>query len=607
MAFDPYAVGVKQKLIEQAITVVQNKRALIPMVNLTQPRIATLAIGSTDETKFQGRLDSYFKGDHFFIPHSLKDVDETSLLRDLKKYDRVIISLHNLNNKVVGDFGLTSDELTLIQNINREEEVILVVFGSPYSLKFFENIDHVILAYEDSPEIEDITAQGLVGVFGFKGLMPVTASSIFPFHHGFTTPSLKRLGYSIPERVGMCSDSLEYIKTIVNNMIKGEAAPGCEVLIAKDGRIIYEKAFGNHTYTDNDPVYMTDLYDLASVTKVAATTLAVMRLDKEGILSLDKTLGDYLPWLRGSNKEHMVLRRVMAHHAGLQSWIPFYEKTVSIEDDRWVDKQPDVYCDIKDPEHCISVAADMYMDSTYLDSIRYQIIHSPLNADGQYVYSDLGFIMLAEIIKNETGVTLDKYVDSVFYKPLGLKRIGYHPLARFTPDEIVPTEIDNYFRCQEIQGYVHDMSCAMLGGVSGHAGLFSDAEDLAVLFQMLLNGGEYGGREYIDPYILKEFTTRYPISTRRGIGFDLKELNPEKSVLTAHEASTSTYGHTGFTGICIWNDPQNNLMYIFLSNRTYPTMKNDKMKNNKIREKIHSRAYKAIEGYHGYTFDMVPE
>jgi beta-N-acetylhexosaminidase len=607
MAFDPYAVGIKHKLIEQAITVVQNKRALIPMVNLTEPKIATISIGTANKTDFQNRLDSYMNADHYHMSHSLKETDVKSLLKDLKKYDRVIVSIHNMTSKVASQFGLTTEELGLIQNINREQEMILVVFGSPYSLKYFENIDHLIMAYEDSPEIEDITAQGLVGVFGFKGLLPVSASNIYPVHHGFTTPSLKRLGYSVPERVGMCSDSLEYIKTIVNYMIEIGAAPGCQVLIAKDGRIIYEQAFGQHTYEEiNDPVYLTDLYDIASVTKVAATTLAVMRLNKEGIISLDKTLGEYLPWLKGSDKEHMVLRKVMAHHAGLKSWIPFFEQTVSLEDDRWIEMQPDVYCDIPTTQHCISVADQMYMDSSYLDSIRLQIIQSGLNAEGTYVYSDLGFIMLAEIIKRETGVTLDYYVDSVFYQPMGLNRIGFRPLQRFTPDEIVPTEIDNYFRCQQLTGYVHDMSCAMLGGVSGHAGLFSDAEDMAVLFQMLMNGGSYGGKDYIDPEILRTFTTRYDTSTRRGIGFDLKELNPEKNILTSPLASKSTYGHTGFTGICAWNDPKHQLVYIFLSNRTFPTMQNAKLNTNKIREKIHSRAYRAIQGFKGYTFDLVP-
>jgi len=604
-AFDPNAVGVKYKLIENAITVAQNKSAFIPIVNVLKPKMAAVAIGSIGSTRFQDRLDSYMQIDHYQVTHGLKETDVPSLLKNLQPYDRVIISIHNMNNKVAENFGLTKEELALIQNINRLKDIILVVFGSPYSLKYFENIDHILMAYEDQPEIEDITAQGLMGVYGFSGKLPVTASTIFPFHQGFTTPSLKRLGYSVPERVGMCSDSLTEIQNIVEQMIKSRAAPGCEVLIAKDGKIIYEKSFGYQTYEHDAPVYMNDLYDIASVTKVSATTPAVMRLYKEGKIDIHKTLGDYLPWLKGSNKAHMVIERVMAHVAGLQSWIPFYEKTVRAYDDGSYEMEPEIYCDVPSTQYCVPVANDMYMDNNYIDQMHREIYLSPLNADGTYVYSDLGFIMLAEIIKNVTGVSIDHYVDSVFYQPLGLRRIGYQPLRRFTPNEIVPSEIDTYFRCQELRGYVHDMGCAMMGGVSGHAGIFTDAEDLAIIFQMYMNGGSYGGREYIDPDILKLFTTRYQRSTRRGVGFDMKELDSGKKVLTSHEASVATYGHTGFTGTCVWNDPVHQLTYVFLSNRTYPTMRNDALKNMNIRERIHTRAYRAIAGYQGYTFEAI--
>ena len=604
-AFDPYAIGVKHKLIEDAITVVHNQKAFIPLVNIVKPKIATLSIGSTSPTTFQNRLDSYFEGKQYHVSHSLSGVDIQSLLKNLQSYDKVIISFHNMSNKPGGAFGLTKEALTFVQNINRMTDIIVVIFGSPYSLKYFENIDHVIMAYEDQPEIEDITAQGLVGVFGFKGKLPVGVSNIYPLHHGFTTPSLKRLGYSVPERVGMVSDSLQAIQRIVNQMIKWKAAPGCQVLIAKDGRIIYEEAFGKHTYKERDSVYLNDLYDVASLTKVVATTPTVMRLQKEGRIDIHRTLGSYLPWLSGSNKEKFVIEKVMAHHAGLQSWIPFFERTVTAYDDGSFEMEPDVYCEIPSMQYCIPVAADMYLDQTYIDSIHRQIYKSPLNADGTYVYSDLGFIMLTEIIKNETGVSLDKYVDSVFYKPLGMNRTGYLPLRRFTPDEIVPSEIDTYFRCQTLDGYVHDMGCAMMGGVCGHAGIFSDAEDLAKLFTMYMNGGSYGGKEFIDPAILKHFTTRHPLSTRRGIGFDMKELDTRKKILTSKLASSATYGHTGFTGTCAWNDPESGLTYIFLSNRTYPTMRNGQLMNLAIRERIHSRAYKAIMGYKPYVHQFV--
>ena len=604
MAFDPYATGIKYKLIEQAITVVQNKKALIPLVNLKEPKFATLSIGSSQTTTFQNRLNSYIKAKHFNVPKSLEGIDEDALLAEIRKFPRIIVSVHQLNNKASDGFGLSKDVLRLIQNINRQQDMIVVVFGSPYSLKFFENIDHLIMAYEDNAETQDITAQGIAGVFGFRGKLPVTASNIFPVHHGFTTPSLKRLGYSPPERVGMIADSLDYIKTIVDQMIKVHAAPGCQILIAKDGRIVYEKAFGKHTYKGKDTVRINDLYDIASVTKVAATTLAVMRLYKEGVIDLEKTLGEYLPWLANSNKADMTLRKVMAHHAGLQSFIRFYQSTVPSRRGG-ADVFDDIYQAIPSPEHPVCVAENMWMNINYLDTIRRQIIRSGLNREDSYVYSDLGFIMLPEIIRNLTSTSLDHYMDSVFYHPLGLDRIGYKPLFEFDEEEIVPSEIDEYFRCQELDGYVHDMACAMLGGVCGHAGIFSDAHDLGVVFQMMMNGGTYGGKNFIDPEVLKLFTTRYHKSSRRGIGFDMKELDPRKTQLSSYMSSKSTYGHTGFTGICAWNDPEHQLVYIFLSNRTYPSMNNNIMSIYNIRERIHTRAYKAIKGYQGYTHDLI--
>ncbi|HUR30462.1 MAG TPA: glycoside hydrolase family 3 N-terminal domain-containing protein [Saprospiraceae bacterium] len=604
MAFDPYAKGVKHKLIEQAITVVQNQKALIPLVNLKEPKIATLSIGDPQQTPFQKRLNSYLEATHFNLPKSFDGVDIQSLLTELRKYPRLIVSIHGLNSKLSSSFGLSKEILGLIQNLNRQQDIILVVFGSPYSLKYFENIDHLVMAYEDTPETQDITAQGLVGVFGFRGKLPVTASNIFPVHHGFTTPSLKRLGYSPPERVGMASDSLKYIKTIVDQMIRIHAAPGCQVLIAKDGRIVYEQAFGKHTYKGNDTVRLSDLYDVASVTKVVSTTLAVMKLYEEGYLDLDKTLGEYLPWLANTDKADMELRKVLAHHAGLQSFIRFYESTLSAHR-----KPPkvfdDIYQTIASPEFGVCVADNMWMNNEYLDTIRRQIIRSGLNREDTYVYSDLGFLMMPEIIRNQTGVLINRYVDSVFYKPLFLDRIGYRPLLRFGPEEIVPSEDDDYFRCQVLDGYVHDMACAMLGGVCGHAGIFSNAHDIAVVLQMLMNGGSYGGKKFIDPDVLKMFTTRYGRSTRRGLGFDMKELDSRKNLLTSYLASSSTYGHTGFTGICVWNDPKNNLVYIFLSNRTFPSMNNNMLSTYNIRERIHSRAYKAIKGYQAYTHDLI--
>jgi len=598
MAFDPQAVAVKHKLIEQALTVAQNKMALIPLLNLSDYSYATVALGASHKTIFQQRIDSYLDAVHFQAPASLTRADSETLRHSLKSYRRVIVTLQGMTNKAANQYGLTREEMLLVQNLQREHELILVIFGSPYSLQWFENIDHILVAYEDNKETQDLAAQGLVGVFSLQGRLPVTASPVFPVHHGYSTPSLGRLGFTVPERVGMIGDSLAGIRDIAQQMIRIKAAPGCEILIAREGRIVFHEAFGTHTYEETmDSVRLTNLYDIASITKVAATTASVMRLQQEGKIDIDNTLGDYLPWLAGSDKAPMVIRDVMAHHAGLKSWIEFFKRTVRLENNYWLTMEPGLYSDEPSPRFCLPVAEDMYMDARWLDTIRQEIIESPLNARGTYVYSDLGFIMLSEIIHRVSGAPIERYVDSVFFHPMGLRRILYNPLERFPIGEIAPTEIDNYFRCQPLQGHVHDMASAMLGGVSGHAGLFADAMDLAAEFQMMLNGGTYGGTRYLDSMLLRQWTMRWGNSTRRGIGFDMKELNPDKTQLMSRYASSATYGHTGFTGDCVWVDPENGLLYVFLSNRTYPDMNNPKLRDNAIRERIHTRAYKAIRGF----------
>lgn len=604
MAFDPVAIGLREKLIEHAITVVQNKRGLIPIINTEDFSYASLAIGTNSMNRFQTRLNDYIDCKDFNAPLDITGSAVDQLARDLMSFKRVIISIHGMNQKPGSKYGLTDEVLRLINRLQAQQDVVVVVFGTPYSLKYFENIEHLIMAYEDAGDVRDIAAQGLMGVFSCNGRLPVGASPIYPAGTGYKTPSLNRMGYSAPERVGMMSDSLFAINNIVKKMIDIKAAPGCEIMIIKDGRIIFDKTFGTRTYQDKTEILPTDLYDLASVTKIAATTISMMKLQEEGKVDIDKTLGDYLPWVRGTNKEKMILRKVMAHHAGLKSWIEFYKRTVWTQDG-WMLMQPGVYADRISGTYCIPVAEDMYMNATWMDTIRKQIVQSPLNPDGSYVYSDLGFLMMAEIIQRQTGVTLDKYVDSVFYKPMGLKHIGFNLYDRFPPVQFAPSEEDHYFRCQTLTGRVHDMAAAMLGGVSGHAGLFADARDLATVFQMLMQNGEYGGKKYLSAETINDWTKRYKNSTRRGIGFDMKELNKGKTQLMSYLAPPSTYGHTGFTGICAWNDPDNQLTYIFLSNRTFPRMTNSRMKDNKIREKIHTRAYLAMKGFKPYVSSEV--
>jgi CubicO group peptidase (beta-lactamase class C family) len=362
-------------------------------------------------------------------------------------------------------------------------------------------------------------------------------------------------------------------------------------LVAKDGKVIYRKSFGYHTYKKADFVKNTDLYDLASITKIAASTLAVMKLSDEGKLDIDAKLVWYLPYLKGSNKEDIIIRELMAHQAQLKPWIPFYLSTTK-------NKKPDqkYYTSAFDQYHTLKVTDNLYIRDDYKTVIYDSIVKSRLLKKKEYVYSDLGFYLLKQTIESLTGQTLDKYTAQSFYNPLGLQTMGYNPLERFDRSFIIPTEKDNYFRNQLIHGYVHDQGAAMLGGVSGHAGLFSNANDLAVIMQMLLQGGSYGGTKYFEESTVNEFTKQqFPLDdNRRGIGFDKPEPENPDDGPTCKSASASSFGHTGFTGTYAWADPDHQLVYIFLSNRVHPDAQNTKLNSMKIRKEIQQVIYDAV-------------
>jgi CubicO group peptidase (beta-lactamase class C family) len=318
-----------------------------------------------------------------------------------------------------------------------------------------------------------------------------------------------------------------------------------------------------------------------------------MSLSQEGKLDLDKTLGEFLPEAEGSDKAGLPLNMLLSHQAGLIAWIPFYKETIR-ESRRRSKPLHRIYHKKANENFDVPVAHELYMRSSYVDTIWNRIFHSELKPPGSYVYSDLGFLMFAKLIRAQTGKTIDQYCAEKIYGPLGLRRLCYNPLSRYDASEIVPSEEDNYFRNQRLQGYVHDMGAAMLGGVSGHAGLFGNASSLAVVMQMLMNGGVYGGKRFFSADLVDLYTSRIDGSTRRGLGFDMKELDPSKRNLTSPLAPDATYGHTGFTGTCVWNDPVNGIVFVFLSNRTYPTMQNNKLIEGEYRQRIQTAVYAAM-------------
>jgi len=588
------AKALHSRLVEQSLTLVKNDFNLVPIQKIDDKAFASISIGSTSKTKFQKRLDSYINVKHFSVGKQNLASQASSLLQSINDYDVVLLSLHDMSKYASKNFGLNEGIISFIQQIESTgKEVILSIFGSPYSLKYFETTPHVLMAHEENDITQDLAAQALFGAFELNGKLPVSASAYFIEGHGIYSPSLNRLGFSIPERVGLSSDSLLAIDTIVAEMMKRKAAPGCQVLIAKNGKVVLQKSFGYHTYDGKIKAKKDDIYDLASVTKIMASTISIMKLHEDRKMSIYYPLRRIVSDIDTSNKADMIVEDVLAHHAGLAGWIPFYKNTM--QESRKV-ARPDkkYYRPTKTDSFSILVADDLYMRTDYQDSIWSRILGSKLRDKRNYRYSDLGFYIMHKSIHHLTGQAVNEFANDTYYKPLGLKTTGYNPLLRFDNNRIPPTEKDKYFRSQTVDGYVHDMGAAMLGGVSGHAGLFSSSLDIAVLSQMLLNGGNYGGTQFLKPKTVQTFTQRYFRSTRRGIGFDMKELNPDKKMNMSEEAPASTFGHLGFTGTAVWIDPDHDIIFIFLSNRTYPSMNNNTFSKYEFRPRVQTVIYDAL-------------
>ncbi len=585
---------ITRKIYENAVTVVKNENQLLPLTHLDTLKIAALSIGSLEKNPFQTMLSNYCEISDFNIQNKFSESQSEAMIKKLADFNLVIISLHNTNIFANKNFGLTPETFQLIDKVAGTNKVILALFANPYSLSNIinpEKLASIVVGYQDTKIANEITAEIIMGSLSAKGRLPVLISDSSLFQAGIELKSLKRLNYKIPEEIGIASSDLEKIDSLVLVAIREKAIPGCQVLVAKDGSVIYRKSFGKHTYEEAQKVENSDIYDLASLTKIAATTLSVMKLSDEGRLDIDQTLSYYLPALKGTNKEDIVIRELLAHQARLKAWIPFYLST--LKNDK---PDPAYYSLVSDPQHTVKVANSLYLRDDYIQVIYDSIVSSRLLKKKEYVYSDLGLYLLKQIIENQTKKPLNQFVSESFYKPLGVQTMCFNPLERFDASMIVPTEKDDYFRNQLIQGYVHDQGAAMLGGVGGHAGLFSNANDLAVVMQMLLQGGEYGGIQFINHSTVDEFTKQqFPLdNNRRGIGFDKPEPEKWEDGPTCKSASSDSFGHTGFTGTYAWADPQYGLVYIFLSNRIYPTAQNTKLIKMKTRKEIQQVIYDAV-------------
>ncbi len=580
---------MSRKLYENALTLLENKNNLIPLKNLAASNIASISIGAEINNDFLSTCELYAPMAKFSLKKDASLNDFDFLNKNLENYNTVIVGLHDMSRNESKNFSLSKQTIDFLNNLSAHKNVVLVVFGNAYSLRNFENHAPIVLAYEENSYTRTSAAQLIFGGIPAKGTMPVTASTKFQVGDGYIINESIRLKYTQPEEVGMDALKLNAIDDLIAKAIAAKAIPGCQVLVAKNGKVVYQKSFGYSTYDSAHLVVNTDLYDLASMTKILSTNLGMMKLVEENKVSLNGHLHNYLPGIKSSNKKNITIADLLTHRAGLSPFIPFYKDIQNVKG-----LETAVLSTDSSGVFAVPVAKQLFLNANYMATMKQRILKSEIKNSGKYVYSDLSFYFLKEVLEAQSKTPIDEFVSNTFYKKLGLNYLGYLPYRKFPMANIMPTENDLSFRKQLVQGYVHDQTAAMFGGVAGHAGLFGNANDVAIIMQMLLNKGSYGGEAYFKPETVNLFTAQYNADSRRGLGFDKPETDLAKTSPTASAVSAQTYGHTGFTGTCTWVDPTYDLVYVFLSNRVYPSTENKKMLEMNLRTEIQAVIYNSF-------------
>ena len=609
----------RRELIKSSITLIRNKNDILPVKSLKNKKFASLAFNTTEKTLFQQTLSKYAKVDHYVFDDSQADV----IFDMLKNYDIVFTSIHNTSFWPAKNYKVNQEHLDFMDNLAKETKVVFSAFANPYSLRAFsglKDLDGVLVCYDDEQTIQQYAAQAIFGGIAISGKLPVTINHQFSAGTGILIKNKIRLQYGIPEQAGLSSQKLKKVDSIAQTAIDSFATPGCRILAARDGIVFYDKSFGYHTYLKKNKVKDDAIYDIASITKIVATVPSLMKLYEQGLFSLEAQLSDFIPELDTTNKGDLLARDILTHQAQLNGWIPYYYYTLqtlypekSLLDNNFSEEYPykldnhsyvaknfmfkdGIYSHQQKEGFTTKVAEDFYITDSYKDSIFAMIRSSKLIEKKEYRYSDLGFYYFYKIIEDYTGANFKDYVDSCFYQPLGAYHTGFLPLERFEKSKIVPTENDLIFRKQLLQGYVHDPGAAMLGGICGHAGVFSTANDLAKIMQMYLNGGEYGGVHYFNPETIELFTTSPFLDNdnRRALGFDKPQMDLSKEGPTFKGISGKSFGHSGFTGTLAWADPDEKIVYIFLSNRIHPDQDNSRLITTNVRTDIQKAIYEAI-------------
>ncbi len=578
-----------EKIMDNALTVIKNDRAILPIKDLQKKKIAYINFGDASGAEFLAELNKYAQVDW------IKADNLDGYIQQLKAYNYVIIGFHKSNDNPWKSFSFTEKELVWLYEIARTNTVILDVFARPYAmldLRTTANFEGILLSYQNSVIAQRLSAQLIFGAREAKGKLPVSLGDDFPLNTFLKTKTLRRLQYGTPESVGINSYKLKKIDSLAQYGLREEMYPGAQILVARKGKVVYQKNFGFHEYDKKIPVTDTTIYDLASLTKILAALPLVMQLVDKKELSLNTKLSEMLPEYKNSNKANVTLKQMLSHYARFKPWIPFYRHTLNPEKTAVSKKY---YSDVAGKDYNVQVAENLYMRRDYIDTIYRDIRESPLLSRLEYKYSDLPYYILKKYLERKFEMPLEFIVQENLYESLGANYTLYHPLDKFSKDDIPPTEQDNIFRNQKVQGYVNDQGAAMLGGASGHAGLFSNSNDVAKIMQMYLWKGFYGGKRYFNPEVMDKFNTCYYCdkNVRRGVGFDKPQLGTVGP--TCGCVSMTSFGHSGFTGTFAWADPEQEIVYVFLSNRTFPDPNNRKLIRSDLRTKIQEAIYEAID------------
>ncbi|MCF0057667.1 glycoside hydrolase family 3 N-terminal domain-containing protein [Dyadobacter sp. CY356] len=585
-----------RELSEASVTVVRNDNNILPVTSIIAQTMASVLIGEGSTSVFQKMLSTYKPMRPYTFLSEPSQEEILQMLNYLQPYETVVVGVTGISSNPKYNYGISTGTAEFVKQLKQSgKKVILCLFGSPYSIQFFPETDALICANQDGSDQQEIVPQIIFGALAAKGKLPVSVLS-YKAGDGIETEALNRISFGTPESVGVNAVMLQKIDGIANAAITDHVFPGCQVVVARKGKIIYDKAFGTLNYRTPERVSSETIYDVASVTKVAATLQSLMLLYDRKLIDLDEKASHYLPELIGTNKQNFTIRDLLMHRSGLVSFYPtLWDRTKTSAGGLL----PEYYSSKPDSIYNLQVAPKLFAKPALRDSVWKWIVKSPMNNTKDkagkfgYLYSDLGFLTLQKVIEKVTGQPMNAFVAANIYEPLGLPYTGFNPLHRFPEKQIAPTEQDYRFRSQLIQGTVHDQMAAVQGGVSGHAGLFSTATDLAVLMQMNLWKGNYGGRQFFASGTVPLFSRLYDEAHHRGLGWD-KIPADGNSAYVSPQASVNSFGHTGFTGAIVWADPDEDLIFVFLSNRIHPDAENNSITTQRTRRKIHDVVYMSL-------------